>query len=83
MREVEGDHVPGRNSVTSYAFPWTITQQESRELCFATSSPESAPASGLLPLSLLILNYRDREAEVVSLDQGLLPGDPGGGARWE
>ncbi len=28
-------------SVTSYAFPWTMTQHDSRELCLATSSPDN------------------------------------------
>ncbi len=42
---------PGRNSVTSYAFPCTMTQQDSRELCFATSSPVRGPTSGRSPLS--------------------------------
>lgn len=38
--------VPGRNSVTSYAFPCTITQHDSLELCFAISSPVRLPTSG-------------------------------------
>jgi hypothetical protein len=38
--------VPGKNSVTSYAFPCTITQHDSLELCFAISSPVRLPTSG-------------------------------------
>jgi hypothetical protein len=38
---LDGKSVPGKNSVTSYAFPCTITQHDSRELCLATSVPLS------------------------------------------
>ena len=52
----ETESVPGRNSVTSYALPCTITQHESFELCFAISSPVKLPMASLSPLSLFMVH---------------------------
>ena len=38
---MEMERIPGRNSVTSYALPWIITQHDSLLLCFSTSLPLS------------------------------------------
>jgi hypothetical protein len=53
--------VPGKNSVTSYAFPCTITQHESLELCFAISSPVRLPTSGfsLAGLFMIVIKWRE------------------------
>ena len=66
-----GRSVPGKNSVTSYALPWTITQQESLELCFATSSPVRVPTSGRSPLSRFMISFSWGQAADRSRDLGL------------